>query len=109
VVCPGDPTFGSLVDPNGPQKTVITIGSGASTRGTDAFGENPKNVPVGNTVVWVNQDSITHTVTSTPDGALFDSGNIAPGCAWSRKFDNRGSFPYFCRIHPNMNGTLSVN
>jgi plastocyanin len=65
-------------------------------------------VTVGTTVVWVNQDSVTHTVTSSPDGGMFDSGNIPPGCAWSRKFDMAGTYPYYCHIHPNMTGTLSV-
>lgn len=98
-----------MVDPNAPQTAVINIPSGAPSLGANAFGENPKTVSAGTTVVWVNQDSVTHTVTSSPDGSTFDSGNIPPGCAWSRKFDDKGTFDYHCRIHPNMTGSLIVN
>jgi plastocyanin len=98
-----------LVDPNASQKAIIDIPSGAPGLGAAAFGANPKTVSAGTTVVWVNQDSVTHTVTSSPDGSTFDSGNIPPGCAWGRTFNDKGNYPYSCRIHPSMNGTLSVN
>ena len=76
------------------------------------------SVPVGTTVVWTNRDFVVHTVTSgTPDeptaGSLFDSGQhlsdwLKQGDSFSHTFDQMGTFPYFCAIHPFMVGVVTV-
>lgn len=38
----------------------------------------------------------------------FDSKGIAPGESWQFKPTKKGNFPYFCRFHPTMKGTLRV-
>jgi len=64
-------------------------------------------VAVGATVTWENIDGDDdHTVTSS-DGA-FNSGVLAPGSDFEHTFDAPGTFPYFCAIHPEMEGTISV-
>ncbi len=79
------------------------------------------NVIVGDIVTWYNDDREAHTVTSgqgsgrfgwmdnkdlgTPDG-LFDSGRFLPGESWSYKFEESGTFTYFCVIHPWMEGVV---
>lgn len=85
----------------------VSIVSGASMLGRDAFSPNPVDISPGTTVIWTNNDSVDHTVTSM-DG-LFDSGAIEPGETFSREFDDVGEFSYFCTIHPNMTGTVVVD
>jgi hypothetical protein len=60
----------------------------------------------GATVRWFNDDALPHTV-SASDGA-WDSGNLAPGQTFERRYDEPGSYPYLCRYHPGMVGTIEV-
>lgn len=66
----------------------------------------------GDTVTWVNKDSIAHTVTSGTPGnpsTLFNSKDIAPDSTFSFVFDSTGSFAYYCIHKPKqMNGTITV-
>jgi plastocyanin len=68
------------------------------------------DVTKGTTVTWSNQDGTTHHVMSgtspTSDGK-FD-GTVAAGGTFSFTFNNAGTFPYFCSIHPSMTGTITV-
>ena len=65
----------------------------------------------GETVYWMNQDSAFHSVTSgqqeNPDG-LFDSGHIDPSEKFSYTFFEPGVYPYYCTLHPWMNGMIKV-
>ncbi|MDQ3630192.1 MAG: hypothetical protein M3417_02725 [Actinomycetota bacterium] len=63
-------------------------------------------VLVGESVEWVNASIREHTVTSR-DG-LFDSPRLRPGGRFGHTFTRAGSFAYFCRIHPNIEGTADV-
>ena len=71
-----------------------------------AFSPNQISVKVGTTVIWTNNDSVTHTVTS--DTRSFDSQKLLPGESFSHAFDSKGTFSYHCDIHPSMHGTVSV-
>lgn len=75
---------------------------------------NPKDVviPVGTTVIWVNQDGAPHTATAD-DGAAFKSDLLSKGQSFSHTFDKIGDFPYFCELHgsaggQDMAGTIKV-
>jgi len=71
----------------------------------------PKDVTVraGGTVRWTNSDSVTHTVTKQAGpGPRFDSGNMAVGATYEQRFEQRGKVDYFCTIHPNQKGTVTV-
>jgi plastocyanin len=89
----------------------VSIVQGASGKTTDAYDPNPVQVKAGGTVTWTNNDSTAHTATSgqgaEPDGT-FDSGILAQGASFSFTFENAGEYPYFCTLHPNMVGTVSV-
>ncbi len=69
---------------------------------------DPSRVGVlaGEPVAWVNASIREHTVTSR-DG-LFDSSRLRPGGRFAHTFTGAGSFAYFCRIHPNIQGTVDV-
>lgn len=75
----------------------------------EGFKFNPDTitVPAGTTVRWINRDAMIHTVTAS-DKKSFDSGDIAPGKSWSRKFDRPGTHAYFCTPHPFMTGKVVV-
>lgn len=100
-------------------KVQATIVPGASTLTDTAYSPNPIEVTVGQTVVWTNDDSAFHTVTSgsagAPDvGKEFDSGLAGPtalttkGKTFEHTFSTAGEFPYFCTLHPAMVGTVVV-
>jgi plastocyanin len=90
----------------------VSIVSGSSTLTDTAYQPNPVQVSVGTTVTWTNDDAQPHTATSgqnaTPDGT-FDSGIMAPQGTFEHTFTEAGEFPYFCLLHPNMVGTVSVS
>jgi plastocyanin len=92
--------------------TSVSIVPGSSSLTDTAFQPNPVQVSVGSTVTWTNDDAQPHTATSgqnaTPDGT-FDSGIMAPGATFEHTFTEAGEFPYFCLLHPNMVGTVSVS
>jgi plastocyanin len=92
--------------------TSVSIVQGSSTLTTDAYQPNPVQVSVGSTVTWTNNDAQPHTATSgenaTPDGR-FDSGIMAPAATFDHTFTEAGEYPYFCLLHPNMVGTVSVS
>ncbi|MBA3299463.1 MAG: cupredoxin domain-containing protein [Thermoleophilaceae bacterium] len=66
-------------------------------------------VKAGGTIKWTNDDSIVHTVTKTSGpGAKFDSGNVSGGETFEQKFEETGKIDYFCTIHPQQTGTITV-
>jgi hypothetical protein len=65
-----------------------------------------QNIPAGTTVRWRNDDAAPHTATG-PDN-LWNSGNLAQGQAYEHRFDQPGTFHYFCLLHPGMEGVLTV-
>jgi len=75
----------------------ITITIGDSTF-------SPKNVTInpGDTVKWVNNSSLSHTVTS--DNGSFDSGTIAAGQTFSALFNAPGNYAYHCKFHGGIGG-----
>ena len=113
------------------ETTSVTIPDGAANPSIDLTFQNLANwyeprklsVSTGDTIVWKNDDTEPHTVTSgsgagiasvqtnekgKPDG-IFDSNFFAPGESWSYTFYTPGTYSYFCIIHPWMEGVVTVN
>ena len=59
----------------------------------------------GDTVVWVNEDPMPHTVTAAGG---FDSRTIEAGKSWRFLARRAGSYRYVCTLHSNMGGSLQV-
>jgi plastocyanin len=57
-------------------------------------------VPAGTKVTWVNHDDVPHTVVSTEQ--KFKSKALDTDESFSFTFNEPGSYPYFCSIHPKM-------
>ena len=95
---------------------AATITTGSSSKTTDAFAPNPVNANVGDTVTWTNKDTTPHTITSgsggQPDGKFDSSPNfnplLAPQQSFSHTFTEAGDYPYYCGLHPNMVGTVTI-
>ncbi|MBZ1356550.1 MAG: cupredoxin family copper-binding protein [Candidatus Nealsonbacteria bacterium] len=64
-------------------------------------------VQVGTMVVWRNNDTGAHTVTSD-DGDELNSPLLSTGDSFSHVFDNVGTFDYHCAPHPFMQGRVIV-
>ena len=92
--------------------TSVSMVPGSSTLTTDAFSPNPIQVSVGSTVTWTNNDAQAHTVNSgnsPTQSGLFNSPIMAPQATFEYTFTEAGEVPYFCILHPNMVGTVSVS
>ncbi len=96
---------------------TVTNAPGSATPGCedtdDCFIPSVATIEVGGTVTWENTDNAAHTATSGsaqtggPDG-VFDSSLMMVGGSFSHTFDSAGTYPYFCMVHPWMEGTVIV-
>ncbi|MEC7178105.1 MAG: immunoglobulin-like domain-containing protein, partial [Candidatus Thermoplasmatota archaeon] len=89
---------------------TVTASSGPTTHYIDivnfAFSPSSITINVGDTIIWTNLDSSSHTVTS--DDGIFNSGGISKDNTWSYTFTSAGTFGYHCSPHPGMTGTVIV-
>ena len=60
----------------------------------------------GDTVVWVNRDIVSHTVTAQDES--WDSHQLAPNATWEMHVMDSTAGDYFCRFHPTMHGQLVI-
>jgi plastocyanin len=97
--------------------TQLTLVPGVVADGTSVdiklFQFKPKELEVkrGGMVTWMNGDAIDHSVTSGNPGKptdAFDSDFFAQGASFSHTFTESGTFTYFCRRHPHMQGAVKV-
>jgi plastocyanin len=77
--------------------------------GIDNFTFSPPTLALGagGTVTWVNHDDIPHSIVCPALG--LKSSVLDTDQSFSRRFDQPGSFDYFCGIHPHMKGKLVVS
>jgi plastocyanin len=91
---------------------VFAPPASAATKTVDIpnFGFNPATVKVklGDTVMWTNSHTFTHTSTGDTPLAYWDTMSIAPGTDKSITFTGGGTFTYHCFFHPSMLGTVQV-
>ncbi len=102
------PSSQSSVVPEG--SVLVTINS---ISGDNSYAPNPIIINSGETITWYNADTVSHTATSGSDsdpdeGQLFDSDAILSKQAFTLKFDNKGTFDYYCIYHPSMVGEIIV-
>jgi len=109
-------SIGLLAAPQAFADVTITNAAGSSTPGceeTDScFIPSTVTVSVGEIITWENTDTAAHTASSgTPAGGpdgVFDSSLIISGGSYSVTLDDEGTYPYFCMVHPWMEGTVIV-
>src|SRR5918994_2993352 len=98
--------------------TTITILQGSAVQGSPDYDPDTAQVPVGNKIVWHNEDTVPHTATSgngaqdPQSGQLFDT-SIINGGEESTAVELQGvsegqTIPYHCMVHPYMAGEITV-
>ena len=91
------------------------LGAAPAAYGADAavtisnftFAPQVLTVPAGTRVVWTNRDDTAHLVAGTPPDTL-RSPPLDTGDHYGQVFATRGTFGYFCALHPMMTGTIVV-
>jgi len=106
-----------MEEPTGPMTVEVSIPAGTSVPGCEetnkCFIPSSVSIMKGDTVVWSNDDTAAHTVTSGspangPSG-MFDSSLLIGGKSFEHTFDSSGSVDYFCMVHPWMTGSIQVS
>lgn len=99
---------------------VVFVSCGGGSNGGNDTSSDPNTVliedyaylPVeitiqaGETVTWINKDSVGHTSTDTE--GEFDSGMLGRDESYEYTFDNPGVYDYYCIPHPYMKGKVIV-
>jgi plastocyanin len=99
---------GGSDDPGTDTEPTSGDASGSVTITIENFAfSQPETLAAGGTVTVTNNDSATHTWTSDDD--LFNSSGIDPGDSFEFTFDEAGTYTFFCSIHPNMTGSITVS
>jgi len=97
-------------------EVTVTNAPGSATPGCEetdtCFIPSTATIEEGGTVTWENTDNAAHTASSgTPEGGpdgVFDSSLMMVNGSFSFTFDSAGTYPYFCMVHPWMQGTVIV-
>lgn len=63
-------------------------------------------IKAGQTVTWVNQDRMPHTIMSLDNGGT--SGELYPGMAIDKTFEQPGRYAYASGVRPNLRGVIVV-
>jgi len=92
----GAPLEATLTPPSRSNEVVVPM-SGF------AFNPDTTVVPIGGTVVWINQDGAPHTATAE-DVSSFKSDLLSKGQSFRQTFDAAGEFRYFCELHGSAGG-----
>ena len=71
-----------------------------------SFGPKVLTVSAGSTVKWTNHDDIPHNIVSVEN--KFSSPTLDTDQSFAFQFREPGRYPYFCKIHPMMTGTVVV-
>jgi plastocyanin len=97
---------------------VLTAGitTSRSVRAADAtitidnFTFTPAQLKVapGTKVTWVNNDDIPHQIVDATDARAIKSPPLDTGDRFSFVYAKTGTYPYFCGLHPHMQGTVIV-
>jgi plastocyanin len=121
--CGGDSSSGGDATATTETTTTTAAETGGATVTMKLIAFKPESISVkaGTAVTWKQTDPGVHTVTSgsveqgtggvteKPDGK-FSSGNLETGKTFSFTFEQPGTYPYFCSVHPaTMRGSVQVS
>ena len=115
----------AIIDSPLDDSRVVTTGNGGSTdKASAALAGGPADSPLevkidnfaftpgsitvkrGTKVTWTNHDDIPHTVDSTQ--GKFKSAALDTDQKFEFQFTEPGEYPYYCRLHPKMTGSIVV-
>ena len=102
--------------PKNPLVHTVHIPLGSSMSGCEkndaCYMPSKLLVGINDVVVWINADIASHNVTSGAvdqgfDG-YFDSRLFGAGASFAHRFTRKGTYSYFCMIHPWQKGVIVV-
>lgn len=71
-----------------------------------SFVPDTLTVKVGDTVTWINDESVSHNAVA--DDESWGTDTFGQGGTGSITFDSPGTNPYWCTLHASMRGTIIV-
>ena len=91
-----------------PLESDSAAAGGAHAIAIDHFSFAPARaaIAVGTTVTWSNRDDAPHNIVSTE--RRFKSPVLDTGEQFSYRFEQPGTYKYFCSLHPRMTGEIEV-
>ncbi|MFA5723520.1 MAG: plastocyanin/azurin family copper-binding protein [Candidatus Pacearchaeota archaeon] len=93
---------------NLPDNNISSLGKTYNIEITNlAFSTLSLTIKQGETVIWKNLDSQTHTVTSDKQDEM-SSKLLKTNEVYSHTFNTAGTFDYHCEVHPSMKATVIV-
>ena len=72
-----------------------------------AFSPQELTIKTGETVTWINKDSVKHTITSD-SGSELSSEMLSNSQTYSHIFNTKGAFNYHCSLHSSMTAKIIV-
>ncbi|MBV8714787.1 MAG: PQQ-binding-like beta-propeller repeat protein [Chloroflexi bacterium] len=104
-------TMAPVAAPPAPVSQVASTARSVTSVTVEDFDFNPGvfgvAVPPGTTITWSNNGPTQHTTTA--DNGTWDSGLLDAGQSFSFTFNDPGVYWYFCRPHPWMRGTITID
>ncbi len=105
--------FGAASYAWGPNEVhMAMVGQRTTPAMPDLFRGGNKTIKAGTTITFINDDNDhAHNVVSGARQAPtknFYSGLLQPGQRWQYTFTTPGVYPYFCSLHPGMDGVITV-
>lgn len=85
--------------------------------GKTEFSPKVQQVKIGGQVTWINEDKRTHFLTAADPNRkepakivddLLIHHLLPPGETFQMKFDKPNTYEFFCAIHMEMRGTVTV-
>ncbi len=88
---------------------AVSTGAGTvqASMAQRAFTPSTIQAKVGDVIAWTNNDSLPHTATLKDDPAC-STETLSPGATGGLTFSAAGTYPFFCKIHSDMTGTIEV-
>ena len=103
--CGGSGSGGNPGGPSPPPSSGAPIISIVGDRGAQSFTPNPGSPGVDQTLVWRNNDTVTHRIVL--NDSTLDSGDIPPGGSSRAMQLPVAGANYHCTIHPGMIGSVA--
>jgi plastocyanin len=72
------------------------------------FSSENATIKRGETLTFLNDDSVPHNIMSTSHGNEFNLGSQPPGSSTDVTFKEMGEVQVICAIHPRMKMTVKV-
>ena len=73
-----------------------------------AFSAENVTIKKGESLTFLNDDTVPHNIMSTSKGNEFNLGSQAPGTSTDVTFKEAGDVQVICAIHPRMKMTVKV-